>query len=299
MVGMTLTELRARIDALASDDGSYYVVCGRTGERPIPVAGKRFPDRERARRAAEATEQYRRTLRRYDPRTPHYDLVVCEATGPLPTRERPADGTADRREDPVPAGRGTGPVGRRTEFCHRVAAAVFESLSAGGHDPVESAVMDAYFEFADSVADPDELCLCLLEGLATEVGERLPPRQQAAVLGRAASRLAPAKTSGEAVSAALATLERRGLVGEFATRPVSIDLETGRRSVRATVAGYALSERDGRLPVLPVAVELFRHRPAWPPSALRVTDAGDRWRVTVELGEGDPDGLSTAPVRRP
>ncbi|MFC7194060.1 hypothetical protein ACFQL4_04340 [Halosimplex aquaticum] len=39
MIGTTLTDIRERIEALATEDGSYYVVCGRTGERPVPAAG--------------------------------------------------------------------------------------------------------------------------------------------------------------------------------------------------------------------------------------------------------------------
>ncbi|WP_254278629.1 DUF7552 domain-containing protein [Haloarcula marina] len=90
-IGPTLVEIRESIEQFASDDGRYYVVCGRTGERPVPVAGRRFESRATARAALEATEQYRCALRRYDPRTPRYDLIVCEAH--LPIRKFPATGT--------------------------------------------------------------------------------------------------------------------------------------------------------------------------------------------------------------
>jgi len=64
----TLREIRQHIERLASDDGAYYVVCARSGERPVPVAGQRFATRPDAADAAQATEQYRAALRRYDPR---------------------------------------------------------------------------------------------------------------------------------------------------------------------------------------------------------------------------------------
>jgi hypothetical protein len=89
MTDPSLTELRARIEALASDSGRYVVVCGRTGEQPIPVAGARFATRAVAERAVRAAEQYRRTLRRYDDRLPYYDLIAIEdATSRTTTTER-------------------------------------------------------------------------------------------------------------------------------------------------------------------------------------------------------------------
>ena len=90
MVAMTLAETREYIEALARDGGDYYVVCGRTGERPVPVAGRRFAERATAR----AAEQYRATLRSYDPRVPQYDLVVCEGT-----EARPESAAAGRPGD--------------------------------------------------------------------------------------------------------------------------------------------------------------------------------------------------------
>ncbi|PSQ14644.1 hypothetical protein BRD02_08830 [Halobacteriales archaeon QS_8_69_73] len=74
----TLTGIRDRIEALASADGRYYVACARTGDRPVPAAGHRFPDRAAARTAARLTEWYRARLRRYDPQLPSYDLIVCQ-----------------------------------------------------------------------------------------------------------------------------------------------------------------------------------------------------------------------------
>jgi hypothetical protein len=77
----------------------------------------------------------------------------------------------------------------------------------------------------------------------------------------------------------------------------TIDRVGGRRSVVATLSGYALSPADGRLPVLPVVVELYRHGPDWPPAALRATREADTWRLVVKFGdESVPSGLSNAPI---
>ena len=77
----TLTGIRDRIEALASADGRYYVACARTGDRPVPAAGHRFPDRRTARTAARLIGRYRARLRRYDPRVSPYDLIVCQRPG--------------------------------------------------------------------------------------------------------------------------------------------------------------------------------------------------------------------------
>ncbi|MFC7194061.1 hypothetical protein ACFQL4_04345 [Halosimplex aquaticum] len=158
--------------------------------------------------------------------------------------------------------------------------------------------MDTYFERAETVEDPDDLCLCLLESMATEIDERLSPRRQADVLSATAAQLGPGERADEPVTAALRALRRRGLVGEFTCAPAAIDRASGARSVRTTLSEYALSPQGDRLPVLPVAVELYRHRPAMAPAALRVAAADEGWRITVELGaEGEPDGLASAPIR--
>ena len=84
MPDSTLADIRDRIEGLASADGRYYVTCARTGERPVPAAGHRFPSRATARAAARLAERYRATLRRYDPRTPSYDLIVCQTSSAAP-----------------------------------------------------------------------------------------------------------------------------------------------------------------------------------------------------------------------
>lgn len=95
-MGGTLAGLKGRIDDLAADTGEYHIVCERTGDRPVPITDKRFHNRVAARRAADAAEQYRATLRRYDPQVPRYDLVVCQAsdraaTAPGHACPKPAD----------------------------------------------------------------------------------------------------------------------------------------------------------------------------------------------------------------
>lgn len=92
MSGRPLEAIRERIETLAVDGGEYYVVCGRTGERPVPVAGKRFPDRETAAEAAQTATAYRAVLRQYDQRTPVYDFVVCQTRSDSVPR-RPAEQT--------------------------------------------------------------------------------------------------------------------------------------------------------------------------------------------------------------
>ncbi|GAB7093051.1 hypothetical protein JCM30237_02030 [Halolamina litorea] len=71
-----LCPLRERIEALASERGEYYLVCGRYGDRPVPAAGCRFENRSTACEAARLTEEYRAVLRGYDPELPRYDIVV-------------------------------------------------------------------------------------------------------------------------------------------------------------------------------------------------------------------------------
>jgi len=57
MIGTTLVDIRDHIEALAGADGEYYVACGRTGDRPVPISGLRFEGRATAQSAARAAEQ--------------------------------------------------------------------------------------------------------------------------------------------------------------------------------------------------------------------------------------------------
>lgn len=301
MVGVTLVEIREHIESLASGEGEFYVVCGRTGDRPVPAADKRFDGRETAEDAARATERYRAALRRYDPQLPHYDLIVCQAAGsahPSRSRSWPRAEASQPRAAPAPAERPLEPE-RRTlvEFCHRVAAAVFETLSQNGCGAVESTVVDAYVDLAESVADPDELCLCLLESMATELNAELSPTDQAAVLSEAATRLGPTETGSNPLTETLAFLEHRGLIGGYARSPWSIDLDGESRSTVIELSEYALSPRDGRLPVLPVVLDLYRRRPDSAPSSLCAVGVEGGWRVTLGIDpDAQPTGLSSAPI---
>jgi hypothetical protein len=310
MVGSTLVGLRERVEALASVEGEYYLVCGRTGDRPVPAAGLRFADREAARNAAGAVERYRAALRRYDPQFPYHDVIVCQNDAGLAATRGADDGRRDGGRDGIPDPSNwtlSDPIFDRAvvgspnrdlvEFCHRVAAVVFETLSDDGHDAVERAVMDAYTDLAETVADPDDLCLCLLESIATELDARLSPAEQADALADAAVRLTPVDPSDGPLSATLRSLQGCGLLGDYLQSPWSADLDADTRAVDVRLSDYALSPRYGRLPVLPIVLGLYRRQPAPPPSSLRVTDVEDGWRITLALStDAEPNGLVSAPI---
>lgn len=298
MDGLTLHRLREHVETLAVGDGSYYVVCARTGQRPVPVAGRRFPDRSTARSAARAATLYRAPLRSYDPRTPHYDLVVCEEPDLGFSRAGPA---ADPADSPG-IGMARGPdataetTGRRVEFCHDIAAAAFEAVVDADHEAVQASLVDAYLELAEAESDPDELCLRLLESMAMELGDSLEPAAQADVLVDAAGRLDPPGGPTEPLGATFSRLQRVGLVGGYARSPWSVGEGSGGPSA-VHLSGYALSPRDGRLPILPVAIEFVRRRPARPPPTFRVLDVDEGWLLTVAIApDREPAGLATAPI---
>lgn len=299
MVGPTLIDIREHIEDLATDDGRYYVVCGRTGDRPVPAVGNRFPDRATARAAARATEQYRSALRRYDPQVPYYDLVVCEeVTGgarPHPDESTTGPGP-DRLTDPIVTDSPTADRRDLVEFCHRVAGAVFETLSEAGYDDVETAVMDAYFDLAETVGDHDELCLCLLESMAAELDDRLGPAAQADVLADAAARLESPAGDAEPFEATFLALARRGFIESYSHSPFPAESDTP-ADVVVQISGYALSARHGRLPVLPLTLELCRQHPGRPPQSVQVKAVDGCWQLTFGHAEAtDPDGLVNAPI---
>jgi hypothetical protein len=304
MIGATLREIRAHIEQLASASGDYTLRCARSGDRPVPASRLRFGSRPTAREAARVTEQYRAALRRYDPRLPYDDVIVCQDPG--------ASGRASRQEPQTPPAKGnpeewtlsepvltTSGGARRdvAEFCHRVAAAVFETLAERECEPVESAIMDAYVRLAERLATPDGLCLCLLESMAVEIDRRLTAAEQSALLCDATTRLPAVDAADRPVAAALTELEACGLLKRDTRSPLSVDLDDGTRSVVLGVSGYALSPRNGRLPVLPIVLELHRHQPDWLPSSLDAIDAGDEWRLRlVQARSVEPSGLVSAPI---
>jgi hypothetical protein len=303
-VGVTLIGIRGRIEDLADADGAYYVVCGRTGHRPVPVADKRFETRAAARRAASAATEYRAALRRYDPKVPQYDLIVCQAcdrTVTEPGHSCPGSTGVQRSlSHPVVTGVAGEGRDRLVERCHRVAAATFESLSDCGHQSVERATMERYTELAEALPTPDGLCLCLLETMAATLSERLDGAEQAAVLARAADRLGPHEDGRKPVAAAFTDLRECGVLGGF-----SAPASPGRSGARPEVTSvrfsdYALSARDDRLPVLPIVVDLFGRVPDRPPRRAWVDPVAEGWRLEVAFGESDdPDGLLNAPIRSP
>jgi hypothetical protein len=281
MVGTTLREIRHHIERLASDDGDYYVVCGRSGERPVPVAGHRFATRTDAADAARATEQYRAALRRYDPQVPFYDPVVCQeqvsAIGTNSSRDsdRPATGTTgqqslsrDRRnqaDDPL------------LSFCHDVSGAVFESLSARDHADAERAIMETYLAAAEATTDRNTLCLVLLETMATELEDRLTATEREPLLRAAAAKLSPVEPADDPVDASLAFLDSLSLVRDYGIVRNS-DATTG-DSWSVSLRGYAIECGAQRFPTLPLGIDILR-RTAAPTATFGVTD------VTA-LGDGD------------
>ncbi|MFW6000195.1 MAG: DUF7551 domain-containing protein [Halorubrum sp.] len=339
MIGTTLLDIADHIESLASEDGEFSLVCARYGDRPVPAAGLRFDSRETARAAARAAEQYRDALRRYDPELPFYDIVARQEFAETPSRstewndrtpafapsdgeplpdeltDRIVDDTAHRRrDDGGPTGRrpagdveGRGRARDRIEFCHAAAAATFEALSAGGHDRAESAVMDAYFSLAERVSDPDELCLCLLEAMAAAIDRHLGPAAQVAALADAAERLhaPPEPSAGDPVSAAFDRLAAVGLVEEYervdggGSGSGSGDPDDD-ATVRTT--GYALSPVDGRVPTLPVALEVCRRDSRGRLAGVTLLAGGDGatgsdWRFRIDSDAPALDGgPSTASV---
>jgi|APHM01.1.fsa_nt_gi hypothetical protein len=319
MLGPMLRDLRTHIESLAVDDGTYTLVCGRHGDQPVPASGLWFPTRLVARQAARATAQYRAALRRYDPTLPRYDIVVCQGhpstTEPVSASTRPnKESTHAAADSTVPADAEI--VNRPlVTFCHRVAAAVFETLAADGYDEAETAVMDAYFDHAERQPTADGLCLRLLESMATVLANRLTPSEQAAVLAAAADRLpavAPDSTTADpaghtstdhapsddtAVTAVFEALRTREVVGAYHDSPWLQHRATGTRSILVELSGYAFSPYGGLLPTLPVVIELYRSAADWRPVAVDVASIPNGWRFRISpVGEAPPGGLVSAPV---
>lgn len=195
-------------------------------------------------------------------------------------------GDGGRTDHRAPEGSpGRGRRRDRVDFCHAAAAATFEALSAGGHGRAESATMDAYFAFAERLSDPDDLCLCLLEAMAAALERHLDPESQAAVLADAAGRLPEPADSpvSDPVSAAFDRLTAVELVDGYErvddAEPASEAGGPAADGVAVRVSGYALSPTDGRVPTLPVALEVCRRDPH-----------GRLAGVALLAGDGDATG---------
>jgi hypothetical protein len=307
VIGTTLAEIRDYIESLACDDGDFRLVCARYGDRPVPAVDLRFETRATARAATEATTQYRRALRRYDPQVPYYDIIACQDV-------EPADGT-EPIETCCGSDRGTRewtlsePVVNRSpavdrefvEFCHRVAAAVFETLSKHDFDTVESAIMDAYFAHAEELSDPDGLCVRLLESMAIELADHLDPSEQVTLLSAAASRLGytPEEATGFSVRSSdgwtvdesLSVLQDVGLFRRATS--VSDATAGGERFAELVieVSGYTLRPHGGRLPLLPLALMVHRCTDGWVPTRMHASDDG--WQIAFRpVADSDPVAYS-------
>ncbi|ELZ84341.1 hypothetical protein C455_01522 [Haloferax larsenii JCM 13917] len=290
MVGGTLRDIRAEVRSLSRPDGDYMVVCGKLGTEPSVVSGLRFPDRDAASEAADLAKKYRAALRRYDPAVPYYDpLVHEESNGPVASR---VTDSVDERT-------------RYISFCHDVTGSVFEALSETGTRSVESAAMETYLTLAEVVSDEDDFCLTMLWSMMSEMDVRLSVSEQTTVVETAAERFASAPMSNP-VEATLRNLESASFIEGYSLRSVTHESETADSQTTASAADesesdstdttqstsweltfgdYALAERTGRLPTLPIAVDLLRRTPG---QSVRFFDgealSDSRWRLRLQTG---------------
>ena len=160
-----------------------------------------------------------------------------------------------------------------------------------------SAVIDPYLQHPGSVCDPGSLCLRLLGSIALVLGRPVPPSELDAVLESAATRKSPPEATDRPVAATMSALEDSGLVAGYAQSPWSVAVQDGTKSVVTQLSAYALSPKDGRLPVLPIALELYRHQHEWQPLTLRVGDVDDGWQLTLTMAtDTTPSGLASARI---
>lgn len=306
MIGTTLTEIRTHIESLATQDGEYYLTCARYGDRPVPASTLRFPTRATARAAAQATTQYRQALRQYDPQVPYYDVIVCQAISMKYRRKRVERNSfssptySASLSEPVVTHSST--VGHDlVEFCHRVAAAVFETISEHGCDSIESAIMNRYFKHAEELSDPDGLCIRLLESMAVELTDHLEPSEQLTFLSAAADRLeitsddmtgsTTQSSTKHSVDRLLSILEEIGLFRQ-ATQITDIELINKQsKKLVVEVSEYTLRLYDGRLPLLPIALTLYRCDNEWVP--IRMNQFDDGWQI-VFCPISEPETLRQA-----
>ncbi|MFP8953882.1 hypothetical protein ACLI4Z_13080 [Natrialbaceae archaeon A-arb3/5] len=309
MIGTTLGDIRHHIESLASEDGSYYLVCGRTGDRPVPATELYFEHRPAARAAAHATEQYREVLRRYDPRVPYYDVIVCQRTDTVPSTTESAASPLDATDSPESSSLArteserspSSPHRSLIDFCHSIAGVVFETIAEQSNDGIEAAIMETYLETAETIADPDELCLCLLDSIARELEARLDADEQARLLRTAAERLSeptPVVAGTDPLEATLGTLQSVALLETYSLDRSTVDADDGAECWEVTLEEYALAADGAHIVTLPLAVELFRQRS---PESLRIdrTDGDENrtlsaWQLTLTTdGPTRPCGLVT------
>ncbi|WP_408959943.1 hypothetical protein [Natrinema sp. 74] len=298
MVGTTLREIRDHIERLASDDGAFYVVGARSGERPVPVAGHRFATRTGAAEAARATEQYRAALRRYDPQVPFYDPIVCQEP-PASTADDAVATETDSSDRPhandEPFGR-VDTENRRIEsplieFCHDVSGAIFEALSSRGHEAAERGIMDTYLAAAEAPTDRDTFCLVMLETMASELERHLDTAERTQILKAAAATLPPVDAATDPVKASLAHLDSLSLMSEYG---VCRESDGAGDSWTVSLRGYAIECDERRFPTLPIGIDLLR-RTTTPTETFGITDVtalgdGD-WRFVLTSDEAERGGL--------
>lgn len=284
MIGTTLSGIRAHIESLASPTGQYYLVCGRTGDRPVPADGLYFDCRPTARAAATATERYRAALRRYDPQLPSHDVIVSERVETVrsPTDPQyPTPGSADAVVDPPPSRDEDRSL---IDFCHTVAGVVFETIADSPYTSVENAIMDRYLELAETVDHPDDCCLRLIEAVACELDSRLTADQQADLLRAAATELPqPATPVGvDPPESALSALQSVTLLEGY-----TVDTQVASCAATTwavTLDDYLLANDADRVVTLPLVVELFRRLST---VGLRITEVERRgsspssWQFTL------------------
>ena len=304
MIGTTLGDVRDHIEALASTEGEYSLLCSRYGDQPVPATGLRLENRPTARAAAQATEQYRAALHRCD-RLPYYDVIVQQASGPHGVTEQSGQRTADTDvgdrclSSPVLGTEGRSFERRElVEFCHRVAATVFETLPEEAYDVVETVVMDACFELTETM--PLSQRSLSLPPRKYGSGTRHAARSNRAgdVLSGAADRLTTPLADEKPIVATFARLQALGVLRSYTRSPCSIALDDGTRSAVVQLSEYAFSPQSGRFPVLPVVLDLYRRSLDWPPSAVHVADAGDGWRIRLmPAHEAEPKEIASVPLQ--
>jgi len=295
MVGTTLREIRHSIERLASNDGEYEIVCARSGERPVPVAGQRFTTRSDAAAAARATEQYRAALRRYDPKLPWYDPIVRQTQADAKNRSDKSTGsTADRTQrqsidQAHPVATGSSLIG----FCHDVSGAVFEALSSHDHERVEQAIMDAYLTAAEATTDRNTLCLVLLETIAAELDRHLGATERNQLLQAAAAILPSVAPADDPVTASLEYLDSVSMIGAYSVTRETIDA-TGGDAWTVTLREYAIDGAARRIPTLPIGIDILR-RTASPTTSLGVRDLAalgdDDWQLVLTTDAQTRGGL--------
>ena len=194
------------------------------------------------------------------------------------------------------------PVAATVDFCHTVAGVVFEAIAASEHVGLENAVMETYLATAETIDHLDELCLRLLEAVATELADWCNPAEQARLLRRAASQL-PAEsvgasyTSERPLAGVLGDLQSAGLLEGYRLQPRT-EGPSDAASWRVRLEGYSLGDDPERVVTLPLVVTLFDRLAT---GSVMVTDAelldeSDRtWALTVTTAATvSPVGLACA-----